>query len=96
MTLNRIQILRCIWCVKDTNLKANHNVTGHMSREQKMYLMCQRYKFKSKSQHTLLDIIMLTGCIWCVKDTNLKANHNPQRQDQLFPTGVFDVSKIQI
>ena len=42
----------------------------------KVYPICQRYKFKSKSQHESLSKARDIWCIRYVKGTNLKANHN--------------------
>ena len=68
---------RCIWCVKDTNSKANYNTLPHNNNNNnKLYLVCQRYKFKSKLQRSMADNYTLVRCIWCVKDTNSKANYN--------------------
>ena len=36
-----------------------------------VYLICQRYKFISKSQLSVCVPILGKGCIWYVKDTNL-------------------------
>ena len=38
---------------KDTNLKANHNSYEDYRNAKEVYLIFQRYKFKSKSQHIL-------------------------------------------
>ena len=92
----------CVWYVKDTNLKANHNEAAKELYDFILCLICQRYKFKSKSQPTVALCIFFvilclicqrykfksksqlneypcrpaTYCVWYVKDTNLKANHN--------------------
>ena len=79
----KMELNGCIWCVKDTNLKANHNALFQRFHRQMVYLMCQRYKFKSKSQHSTRVIYLDNGCIWCVKDTNLKANHNEKQVEMI-------------
>ena len=60
-----------------------------------LYLICQRYKIKSKSQRRSEGWELCYGCIWYVKDTKLKANHNLDYVG--IPPGyvVFDMSKIQ-
>ena len=62
----------------------------------KVYLIFQRYKFKSKSQPWDTMQTVIQWCIWYFKDTNSKANHNIKEQLNLKPKGVFDISKIQI
>ena len=61
-----------------------------------VYLIFQRYKFKSKSQHVYLWEQVRKWCIWYFKDTNSKANHNDRHTRHIELTGVFDISKIQI
>ena len=70
------QSMYCVWYVKDTNLKANHNSFIVRYFRFWLCLICQRYKFKSKSQHNHYHITHVGDCVWYVKDTNLKANHN--------------------
>ena len=41
-----------------------------------LFSMVQRYKFESKSQHTMKNIEKILCCFQWSKDTNLKANHN--------------------
>ena len=91
-----IQFNWCIWCFKDTNSKANHNVHTLRMAYLLVYLVFQRYKFKSKSQHLRIWHRWQIWCIWCFKDTNSKANHNRLSQKILTVFGVFGVSKIQI
>ena len=61
-----------------------------------VYLIFQRYKFKSKSQPIPKMATTACRCIWYFKDTNSKANHNKARDVMEFRWGVFDISKIQI
>ena len=68
--------IQCVWYVKDTNLKANHNQLSTVYHHHRVCLICQRYKFKSKSQQFYSLNIFVDECVWYVKDTNLKANHN--------------------
>ena len=44
---------------------------------------------ESKATNTL-------QCVWYVKDTNLKANHNFSTWNDSILVSVFDMSKIQI
>ena len=88
--------LWCVWYVKDTNSKANHNDHHHYYCIGQVCLICQRYKFKSKSQRTHHDVERAERCVWYVKDTNSKANHNHGRGIKRQQWGVFDMSKIQI
>ena len=62
----------------------------------RVYLVFQRYKFKSKSQLGWAGSIMANGCIWYFKGTNSKANHNAARYIGYFLLGVFGISKVQI
>ena len=61
-----------------------------------MCLICQRYKFKSKSQLPVGSLQDVRECVWYVKDTNLKANHNGIDEAKVNYLSVFDMSKIQI
>ena len=139
--------IKCVWYVKDTNSKANHNELPialrveisvfDMSKIQIqkqittfirllfqrfiVCLICQRYKFKSKSQqyaccwwlvNSVFDMSKIQiqkqittvvarvfgyyECVWYVKDTNSKANHNEYRLIRMAELSVFDMSKIQI
>ena len=86
----------CVWYVKGTNLKANHNTVLDSLIEIAMCLICQRYKFKSKSQRRGLYEGGHQRCVWYVKGTNLKANHNIMLLLSLQEPDVFDMSKVQI
>ena len=88
--------LRCIWYFKDTNSKANHNLSLRQCNSLRVYLIFQRYKFKSKSQQWQREWQSLLWCIWYFKDTNSKANHNRGLCALWGVEGVFDISKIQI
>ena len=70
------KILRCVWYSKGTNLKANHNMMRQTRSTDKMCLIFQRYKFKSKSQLKSSKSAKMSWCVWYSKGTNLKANHN--------------------
>ena len=118
---------RCVWYVKDTNSKANHNkdraiwegVNGvfDMSKIQiqkqittrwflsyiqgTVCLICQRYKFKSKSQRQRCCRQSRPGCVWYVKDTNSKANHNAKKEiinqssfAEYFRSGYKNVTRV--
>ena len=49
--------------------------------------MVQRYKFESKSQRMKKNGIYRTGCFQWFKDTNLKVNHNAEKE-------LFDYNKL--
>ena len=87
---------RCIRYVKGTNLKANHNIALRTAGAALVYPICQRYKFKSKSQHFSPTVPKVLGCIRYVKGTNLKANHNYSIPYRNSTPGVSDMSKVQI
>ena len=97
LTLYQVLLaLGCIWYFKDTNLKANYNLTQSSTTASSVYLIFQRYKFKSKLQRCSPHIYIGQWCIWYFKDTNLKANYNNKRAELLATLGVFNISKIQI
>ena len=107
--------------VKDTILKANHNhyhlilfsdrTVFDMSKIQfwkqittnriitpetsRLFSICQRYNFESKSQLELWLRDITYNCFRYVKDTILKANHNRFRDGKSYFCTVFDMSKIQ-
>ena len=68
-----------LWCItqyKNTNLKANHNLSADTLYMDKVYHPIQKYKFESKSQHLATYNLPRNWCITQYKNTNLKANHN--------------------
>ena len=63
---------------------------------QAVYLILQKYKFKSNSQLSQLPPFRKSWCIWYYKSTNLKAIHNFPIAHRQPKTGVFDITKVQI
>jgi len=66
----------CDCYVKDTILKANHNLLQGMMALMELWLLCQRYNFESESQRPRRFPNHSPSCDCYVKDTILKANHN--------------------
>ena len=96
---NWLKVVRphgCIWYFKGTNLKANYNLVGFGTTLTMVYLIFQRYKFKSKLQRVQGDFTSQDWCIWYFKGTNLKANYNSFLSVLSYLLGVFDISKVQI
>ncbi len=88
--------LGCCDCyVKDTILKANHNVLSIRSFKLLLWLLCQRYNFESESQLSLRQGQMEKSCDCYVKDTILKANHNQGKWGIKDMRAVTAMSKIQ-
>ena len=87
--------LDCFRYVKDTILKANHNNFKHVRDFIKLFSICQRYNFESKSQHSYENDKSSIYCFRYVKDTILKANHNLICIVWTNAITVFDMSKIQ-
>ena len=61
----------------------------------KLFSICQRYNFESKSQLTSPVLLSQSSCFRYVKDTILKANHNCTNASARGEKAVFDMSKIQ-
>ena len=61
-----------------------------------LFLMPQRYRFSSKSQHFLTKAITLLCCFWCHKGTDFQANHNAWLHGYSEQSVVFDATKVQI
>ncbi len=96
------------WCfrpIKDTILRANHNLRfmrfisyvvfqtyQRYNFESKSY---QRYNFESKSQRSPCSSDVSPWCFRPIKDTILRANHNINDVFLYFRIGVSDLSKIQ-
>ena len=113
---------RCVWYVKDTNSKANHNlgicncsrwagvfdmskiqiqkqITTALSLPYKAFIgVFDMSKIQIQKQITtgMVTVRSWTWCVWYVKDTNSKANHNSLTKSSPNKFGVFDMSKIQI
>ena len=66
----------CFWYVKDTNLKPIHNYVMTPNSNIQLFLIRQRYKFETNSQHIPRQKNRRHDCFWYVKDTNLKPIHN--------------------
>ena len=88
-------IISCYWYVKDTILKAIHNLVIWQSKKQLLLLICQRYNFESNSQQERTNTDKSYCCYWYVKDTILKAIHNSVRACLITLLVVTDMSKIQ-
>ena len=88
--------LYCSHYVKDTNLKAIHNTKSRKVKLQKLFPLCQRYKFESNSQRTTNTTTIPIDCSHYVKDTNLKAIHNAPSSTPKLTLIVPTMSKIQI
>ena len=86
----------CFQWSKDTNLKANHNVSRSIYVPNELFSMVQRYKFESKSQLNQNIFMIEFSCFQWSKDTNLKANHNPAHINIVSRFVVFNGPKIQI
>ena len=68
LTSIHLNSIRCIWYFKDTNSKANHNSGAFVKFLQPVYLIFQRYKFKSKSQLLSVSKTLYLWCIWYFKE----------------------------
>ena len=71
-------------------------ISYHAICNSMLYLICQRYKFESESQPPTKLNPPSSSCIYYVKDTNLKANHNFFSLLFNLFSAVFNMSKIQI
>ena len=67
---------RCLWYCKSTTFQANHNENKELFTRIEMFVILQKYDFSSKSQHVILMLIHLLGCLWYCKSTTFQANHN--------------------
>ena len=54
-----------------------------------LFSVGQRYEFESKSQQVMIEGPAVVSCFQSVKDTNLKANHNPPWRFCCGSLGVF-------
>ena len=61
-----------------------------------LFSVGQRYEFESKSQLITGTLKTSLRCFQSVKDTNLKANHNPELEEVAKVYVVFSRSKIRI
>ena len=61
-----------------------------------LYQPIQKYKFESKSQRPVLQMLLNSGCINQYKNTNLKANHNLNQERLRETLAVSTNTKIQI
>ena len=65
-----------MWLCKDTNLKANHNISAKIDNS--TMSVCDSAKILIWKQITTRKKLLRQSskCMWLCKDTNLKANHN--------------------
>ena len=86
----------CIWLCKDTNLKANHNISS-FNDGWKFGVYDSAKILIWKQITTWVSMVgMQRRCIWLCKDTNLKANHNTSFLSPWHSRGVYDSAKILI
>ncbi len=66
----------CVRYVKDTILRAIHNMNERNDVMLKLCEICQRYNLESYSQQQVAAFAALYSCVRYVKDTILRAIHN--------------------
>ena len=87
---------RCIQYVKDTDFKANYNVSWGLICQLSGVLNMSKIQI-SKQITTLFSFFLPNRwCIQYVKDTDFKANYNMKGSYESTDAGVFNMSKIQI
>ena len=88
--------MSCICLCKDTNFKANHNLTMQTTlRHSVVYAYAKILILKQIT--TTVQLLNRTGsCICLCKDTNFKANHNRSAIDYYFKIVVYAYAKILI
>ena len=87
---------RCIQWLKDTNLKANHNMLILILRKNRAVFNGSKILIWKQITTATWDAYVSKGCIQWLKDTNLKANHNFDATVKLPISAVFNGSKILI
>ena len=87
-----LPVMCCFQSLKDTNLKANHNAV--VRHAVPFGVVSNRSKILIWKQITTLPFLFLhvIRCFQSLKDTNLKANHNTQRQ-QISGLGLFPIAQ---
>ena len=86
----------CVWYVKDTNSKANHNECLFVLLDELTVFDMSKIQIQKQITTLFLGELQNLYCVWYVKDTNSKANHNARGVGNARTPTVFDMSKIQI
>ena len=66
----------CLRYCKSTIFQANHNQSHAATSLRMLFAILQKYDFSSKSQRSLLPMIMSLCCLRYCKSTIFQANHN--------------------
>ena len=85
----------CYWYVKDTILKAIHNDTKRGKKNVRVVTDMSKIQFWKQFTTGCVHWYTKRSCYWYVKDTILKAIHNPMWCLHLAISVVTDMSKIQ-
>ena len=86
----------CFQWFKDTNLKANHNITALVFINSAVVSNGSKILIWKQITTKLFVSFPHFGCFQWFKDTNLKANHNRARSEIVGPVVVSNGSKILI
>ena len=91
-----LTVSRCLWSHKDTNLKAIHN--KGLKKTISLTGVYGHTKIPIWKQFTTISsiLLVLSGCLWSHKDTNLKAIHNGGWGGPTWQPGVYGHTKIPI
>ena len=86
----------CIQWLKDTNLKANHNMIKSNTSLVSAVFNGSKILIWKQITTSSPGLPSAPGCIQWLKDTNLKANHNMIKSNTSLVSAVFNGSKILI
>ena len=89
-------IFSCFQWFKDTNLKANHNISTAITNGKDAVFNGSKILIWKQITTKLTNMKSFKGCFQWFKDTNLKANHNKSPTTTPYPSAVFNGSKILI
>ena len=88
-------ITGCLWWFKDEEFQAIHNATSKMFWVIMMFMMVQRRRISSNSQHIDMKRISSSGCLWWFKDEEFQAIHNWMLTWRWKTLDVYDGSKTK-
>ena len=85
----------CLWWFKDEEFQAIHNAVGGLFGTIGVFMMVQRWRISSNSQHGWSWYLHRWWCLWWFKDEEFQAIHNNYEFRKLTFRGVYDGSKMK-
>ena len=95
LLLRTLTHVGCLWWFKDEEFQAIHNVFSLSAWFFLVFMMVQRWRISSNSQHFWFLAPLSLGCLWWFKDEEFQAIHNVGLGFCERGMGVYDGSKMK-